>query len=51
MRPPIDVVWLVLDLSTPASNHLFGGPTSATEKAEVIVTEVSTATPLGPYGN
>lgn len=38
----------VLDLSTPASNYLFGGPTAATERAEVQVEIVPSSTPLGP---
>ncbi len=38
----------VMDLSYPTENYLFGGPTSATEKALVHVIEVDASTPLGP---
>lgn len=38
----------VLDLSYPASNYLFGGPASATERVEAIVEVVPPDTPLGP---
>ncbi|MEZ4366093.1 MAG: carboxypeptidase regulatory-like domain-containing protein [Kofleriaceae bacterium] len=38
----------VADLSYPTSNYLFGGSTSATERADVIITEVPNDTPLGP---
>ncbi len=38
----------VLDLSTPASLHLFGEQKSATERGDVIVEVVPSSTPLGP---
>lgn len=38
----------VMDLSNPTENYLFGGPTSASEKALVHVVEVDASTPLGP---
>jgi hypothetical protein len=38
----------VLDLSYPATLHLFGEPKGAVEKAEVLVEEVAPSTPLGP---
>jgi hypothetical protein len=38
----------VLDLSYPATDHLFGEPKAATEKGLVTVEEVPIATPLGP---
>lgn len=38
----------VLDMSYPASIYLFGEPTSAEERAGVIVEPVSSTTPLGP---
>lgn len=38
----------VLDMSNPASNYLFGGPTSVLERATVVVEPVSDDTPLGP---
>ena len=38
----------VLDMSYPASYHLFNEPKAATEKGEVIVEQVSDSTPLGP---
>jgi hypothetical protein len=39
----------VLDLSTPTSNLLFGGQTSATEMADVLVEVMPPGTPLGPW--
>ena len=39
----------VLDMSYPASNYLFGGPTSATERADVQVEVVAASTPVGPF--
>lgn len=38
----------VLDMSYRASYYLFGGPTSATEHADVLVEVVDPSTPLGP---
>jgi hypothetical protein len=38
----------VLDMSYPASRYLFGGPTSARERADVRVEVVADDTPLGP---
>jgi hypothetical protein len=38
----------VLDMSYRVSYHLFGGPTSATERADVQVVVVDPSTPLGP---
>ena len=38
----------VLDMSYRASHYLFGGPTSATERADVTVEVVASDTPLGP---
>ena len=38
----------VLDMSYPASYYLFGGPTSAGERADVQVEVVDPTTPLGP---
>jgi rare lipoprotein A (peptidoglycan hydrolase) len=37
-----------VDLSYPASYHLFGEPKAATEKGLVVVEEVGNATPVGP---
>jgi hypothetical protein len=42
------VDYWVLDMSYPASYHLFGGPTSATERADVQVVVVDPSTPVGP---
>jgi hypothetical protein len=42
------VDYWVLDMSYPASNHLFGGPTSASEHADVQVVVVDPSTPVGP---
>ena len=42
------VDYWVLDMSYPASNYLFGGPTSATERADVQVVVVADSTPVGP---
>ncbi len=39
----------VLDMSYRASYHLFGEPTSASERQDVQVEVVDAATPLGPY--
>ena len=39
----------VLDMSYPASYYLFGEPTSASERADVVVELVPSNTPLGPY--
>jgi hypothetical protein len=39
----------VLDMSYPASNYLFGGPTSATERANVQVEVVDDSVPVGPH--
>lgn len=39
----------VLDMSYPASYYLFGEPTSASERADVIVEVVPSDTPIGPY--
>jgi hypothetical protein len=44
------VDYWVLDMSYPASNYLFGGPTSATERADVQVVVVADSTPVGPTG-
>jgi hypothetical protein len=44
------VDYWVLDMSAPASNHLFGGPTSASEHADVQVMVVDPSTPLGISG-
>ncbi|RMH39677.1 MAG: hypothetical protein D6689_15865 [Deltaproteobacteria bacterium] len=38
----------VLDVSSRASDYLFGGPTSATERADVIVDVAPAAAPVGP---
>jgi hypothetical protein len=38
----------VLDLSYPASYHLFGEPKAATEKGLVVIEEVADSTPVGP---
>lgn len=40
----------VLDLSYPASYHLFGEPKAVTEKGLVVVEPVDDSTPLGPSG-
>jgi hypothetical protein len=40
----------VLDMSSRASHYLFGGPTAATEHADVQVVVVPATTPLGPTG-
>ena len=42
------VDYWVLDMSYPASYHLFGGPTSPTEHADVQVVVVDPSTPVGP---
>lgn len=42
------VDYWVLDMSYPASNFLFGGPTSATEHADVQIVVVDPSTPVGP---
>ncbi len=39
----------VLDLSNPTTDYLFGGQQGATDKAEVLVTEVADSVALGPY--
>ena len=39
----------VLDMSYPASNYFFGGPTSARERADVDVIVVGDDVPLGPF--
>ncbi len=43
------VAHAVLDMSHPASEYLFGGPTGWSDKADAIVTPVPASTPLGPY--
>ncbi|MGE0395091.1 MAG: N-acetylmuramoyl-L-alanine amidase [Kofleriaceae bacterium] len=44
-----NVDFWVLDMSYPASNYLFGGPTSATERANVQVEVVDDSIPVGPH--
>ena len=39
----------MLDLSQPTTTYLFGGQQAATDRAEVIVTEVDDSVALGPY--
>jgi hypothetical protein len=41
----------VLDVSVPTSQYLFGGQTSATERADVVVEVVDGDTPLGPVAD
>ena len=38
----------IIELSSRATQYLFGGQVGAVDRAQVVVTEVSPTTPLGP---